>query len=278
MIRDGENSPWKLTQEIAPRMAGMPRQTTASPDLAGGPSLARCQCMRIHAAVTACALGACTHNVYTPPTRAFPLETPSTVKAGKYGLQLEASGHGKSPDVGAGTVRVRRGIEDNLEASAEFTYAKAGNKLATDTSQQMFAGRAGVKLRPDETPFIAVTAGAGGGAFAGGPFLSADVGGMAAYEMCRFTPFIGGSAYVSQPLNAQAVDTTEDGMAPGTFVDTPETTVGVQVRVGVAVNLSSCEAHATSLVVGFGLDHFWDNDSDRGLASGGAALSLDFGD
>jgi hypothetical protein len=200
------------------------------------------------------------------------------VKAGKYGVQLEASGHGKSPDVGAGTVRLRRGIEDNLEASIEATYAKAGNKLATDTSQQMFTTRAGVKLRPDEMQFVAVSAGLGAGAFAGGPFASADVGGVAAYEMCRFTPFIGGSAYVSQPLDAQRVDTTEEGKMPGTFVDSPETTVGVQVRVGVSVNLSSCEAHATSLVLGFGLDHFWDDDSDRGLASGGAALSLDFGD
>ncbi len=220
-------------------------------------------------------VAACTHNVYTPPTRAFPLEPPATLKAGNYGLQLEASGHGTSPDVGAGTVRLRRGIEDNLEASAELTYGKAGNELATDTRRSMIAGRAGARLRPDEMPSVAVGAGVGGGTFAGGPFVSADAGAVLAYETCRVTPFVGGSGYVSAPLDAREVDTTEAGKEPGTFVDTPETTAGVQVRVGVSVNLSSCEAHSTSLVLGVGLDHFWDDDSDRGLASGGAALALD---
>jgi len=64
-------------------------------------------------------------------------------------------------------------------------------------------------------------------------------------------------------------------MPVGSFVDTPETTAGVQVRIGLKLNLSSCDDKRTALVAGFGLDHFWDDDSDRGYASGGAALEID---
>ena len=218
-------------------------------------------------------LSACTHNVYTPPSRAFPLETPQTLKAGAYGGQFEVSQHGKSPDIGAAALRVRRGIEDNLEASVELTYAKATNATVADTSPHLFAARAGIRMRSEESG-ASVGGGIGAGTFAGGGFVTADVGAVFAYETCRFTPFIGGSAYVSRPTNAQEVDTSEEGMEKGKFVDTPETTGGVQVRVGVSVNVSSCESHDKAIIVGAGLDHFWDDDSDRGLASGGAAFQL----
>jgi hypothetical protein len=46
------------------------------------------------------------------------------------------------------------------------------------------------------------------------------------------------------------------------------------VRVGLSLNVSSCEARDKAIVVGFGLDHYWDDDSDRGYASGGAAFQL----
>jgi hypothetical protein len=225
--------------------------------------------------ITVLALGACHHNVYTPPARAFPLEPPRTLKAGKYGVQAEASGHGKNPDIGAAALRVRRGIDDNVEASAEITYANAGNETAANTSPHLVAVRAGARLQPEELQSVGITAGLGGGTFAGGPYVSADAGATLAYEGCRLTPFVGASGYVSTPLSANAVDTTEPSEPAGTHVDTPETTVGVQIRAGLALNLSSCEAKATQIVVGFGLDHFWDDDSDRGLASGGAAFLLD---
>jgi hypothetical protein len=217
---------------------------------------------------------ACVHNVYTPPARAFPLETPETLKAGKYGLAGEVSAHGKTPDVGAGTLRVRRGIEDNLEASVEVTYAKVGNETAANTNPNLFAGRAGIRLQPDEMKSIGLSAGLGGGTFAGGPYVSADAGANLAYEMCRVTPFVGASGYVSTPLDAREVDTSEEGMMVGQFVDKPETTAGLTLRVGLSLNVSSCEARDKSIVVGFGLDHYWDDDSDRGYASGGAAFTF----
>jgi hypothetical protein len=168
-------------------------------------------------------------------------------------------------------LRVQRGIEDNLEASVEVTYAKASNATAADTSPHLFAGRAGIRMRSEEAG-ASVGGGVGAGSFAGGGFVTADVGAVFAYEGCRFTPFIGASGYVSRPTNAQGVDTTEEGMPKGQFVDTPETTAGVQLRVGVSVNLSSCERRDKAIIGGAGLDHFWDDDS--GLASGGAAFQL----
>src|SRR5262249_19839691 len=101
-----------------------------------------------------------------------------------------------------------------------------------------------------------------------GPFASVDAGSVLAYDGCSVTPFISGWGYVSKPLDARPVDASEPQFAPGTYVDTPETTVGVQVRIGLKLNLSSCERKDKAIVAGFGFDHLWDNDSDRGLASG----------
>lgn len=230
--------------------------------------------MRIISTIAVLVAG-CSHNVYTPPTRAFPLETPQTLDDGRYGVQLEASGHGNGPKVGAGTLRLRRGIADGAELDGEITYAKASDPSAASTNPNLLAARAGAKLRSEEIPEVAVMAGLGGGTFAGGPYVSADAGAVVAYDTCRLTPFVGGMGYVSTPLDARPVDTTQPGMAVGTFVDTPETTAGIQVRVGLKLNLSSCDDRRTALVAGFGLDHFWDDDSDRGYASGGAALEID---
>jgi hypothetical protein len=229
--------------------------------------------MRILSALVACA--GCSHNVYTPPARAFPLETPRTLPAGAYGIAIEGSAHGENPSIGAGTVRVRRGIVENVEASAEVTYARVSDETAADTNPSLFAARAGARLRPDELQSVGVTAGLGAGTFAGGPFVTADAGATLAYDTCRLTPFVGGGAFVSQPLDARDVDTTRPGEPVGTHVDVPETTAGVQVRVGVSLNLASCERRSAAVIVGVGLDHYWDDDDDRGLASGGAALQLD---
>jgi len=220
-------------------------------------------------------VAACSHNVYTPPTRAFPLETPQTIGDGDYGVQLEASAHGNGPKVGAGALRLRRGIADNAELDAELTYAKASDATTAPTQKQLIAARAGGKLRSDELPELAVTGGLGGGTFAGGPYVTADAGAVVAYDTCRVTPFVGGMGYLSTPLDARPVDTTQPDMPAGMFVDTPETTAGVQLRIGIKLNLSSCEDRRTAVVAGFGVDHFWDDDSDRGYASGGAAISID---
>jgi len=230
--------------------------------------------MRIISTIAVLVAG-CSHNVYTPPTRAFPLETPQTLDEGRYGVQVEASGHGNGPKVGAGALRLRRGIADSAELDGEITYAKASDPSAANTNPHLLAARAGAKLRSEELPEVAVTAGLGGGTFAGGPYVSADAGAVIAYDTCRVTPFVGGMGYASKPLDARPVDTTQRGMPVGSFVDTPETTAGVQVRIGLKLNLSSCDDKRTALVAGFGLDHFWDDDSDRGYASGGAALEID---
>jgi hypothetical protein len=224
--------------------------------------------------VTAGISAACNHNVFTPPARAFPLETPPVVEVGAYGVQVEGSATGKNPSVGAGALRIRRGVDEGMEVTGELTYARNTKELAGHPNPNFYAARAGVKFRPEEMRFLGVTAGAGAGTFAGGPFASLDAGAVVGYEGCKLSPFVSGWGYVSKPLDARPVDATEEGMPAGSFVDTPETTAGVQVRAGIKINLSSCEKKDKALVVGFGFDHLWDDDSDRGLASGGAALEF----
>lgn len=219
-------------------------------------------------------LAGCNHNVYTPPARAFPLETPPVVNVGSYGVQIEGSATGKNPSVGAGAVRIRRGVDEGMEVTGEVTYARSTKELAGHPNPNFYAARAGIKLRPEDVKFLGVTAGVGAGTFAGGPFGSLDAGAVLGYEGCKISPFVSGWGYVSKPIDARPVDATEEGTPAGSFVDTPETTAGVQVRAGVKINLSSCEKKDKAIVVGFGFDHLWDDDSDRGLASGGAALEL----
>jgi hypothetical protein len=213
------------------------------------------------------ALG-CNHSVFSPPARAVPLETAATLPKGDTGVQLEGGGSGAlfGPGVASGTARVRHGVTGDLDVSFEGSLMRIVDtpEPAVDLSRNVYAARAGVKARLH--PALSVAGGVGGGASAGGAFVSPDVGPIVAWENRYVVPFLSARGGVSQPLGAKKVDTSTVDDGPGTFVESPRTTWLVSVTTGVRVPLGWAEPEAGktrgSLLAGVGMTHLADTRDD----------------
>jgi hypothetical protein len=155
--------------------------------------------------VTVAPLAGCTTAVYLPPARLFPIESAATLPRGDTGVQIEGGVHGAALGVSAssGTLRVRRGIGDEADASLEASVLHIAGGGPGDSYPNAFATRAGVKHRV--TPWLSLTAGLGGGASAGGGFVSPDVGVIVAYENRYFVPFLEARGSFSQPFDSRPV-------------------------------------------------------------------------
>ncbi|MBW2686318.1 MAG: hypothetical protein JRE19_10420, partial [Deltaproteobacteria bacterium] len=102
----------------------------------------------------------CLAYVHSPSGRSFPLESSKTLYKRETGAQVEAGG-GLEAGVGLPgfNVRVRHGIVDKLDGSAEFTYQRIRTEafhLAT-SDRNIFTGRLGIKYAMID--HIALTAG-----------------------------------------------------------------------------------------------------------------------
>jgi hypothetical protein len=211
------------------------------------------------AAALAATLGVtgCTHDVYLPPARMLPLESAATLAQGETGMQLEGGAHGAVFGVAAksGTVRVRRGVDDANEVSAEVSVLHVDNAAAArvNTYPNVFAIRGGAKHRV--TRWFSVMGGLGGGASDGGGFCSPDVGGVVAFENPYLVPFLSARAGLSVPFDARRVDT-----GAKTGPEAPPTTGYAGAVIGARVPLGACDTNACgvrgSLLAGVGFTSF----------------------
>ncbi|HEY1697871.1 MAG TPA: hypothetical protein VGG39_37175 [Polyangiaceae bacterium] len=200
-------------------------------------------------------LAGCSTDVYLPPARLFPLESAATLPRGDTGVQVEGGVHGAGFGVSAtsGTVRVRHGIDDATDASMEASVLHIEGAGPGDSYPNAFTTRIGVKHRV--TPWLSVTAGVGGGASAGGGFVSPDLGVIVAYENRYFVPFLEARGGFSEPFDAQPVVVgTQPGVAP------PFTWIAGGVA-GFRVPLRWCDGEGqcdkpTSLLGGLGVTDF----------------------
>ncbi|MGH7296114.1 MAG: hypothetical protein ACRELB_14320 [Polyangiaceae bacterium] len=155
--------------------------------------------------VTSAPLAGCTTAVYLPPARLFPIESAATLPRGDTGVHAEGGAHGAflGASASSGTLRVRHGIGDGTDASLEASVLHIAGGGPGDSYPNAFTGRAGVKHRV--TPWLSLTAGLGGGASAGGGFVSPDLGLIVAYENHYFVPFLEARGSFSQPFDAHPV-------------------------------------------------------------------------
>ncbi len=160
-------------------------------------------CMAL--AVIPCALPACSTDVYLPPARLFPLESAATLPPGDTGVQVEGGAHGAffGASASSGTLRVRHGVDDGTDASLEASVLHIQGGGPGESYPNAFSTRAGVKHRI--TSWFSLTAGLGGGASAGGGFVSPDLGAIVAYENRYFVPFLEVRGGFSQPFDAAPV-------------------------------------------------------------------------
>ena len=182
-------------------------------------------------------LSACGYNVYSPPARSVPLESVATLRPGQYAIAADfgvaVSVFG--PSIVAASLRARRGTLPDLDTVIETNLLRVVGQPEADTREHRNAYdlRAGVQYRL--ASFVAVSGGLGGGAYAGGGFISPDLGVVVGYENRYLIPFLSVRGYLSQPLAARRVDLGED---EGTRrFSTPSTTVGVAVSSGLRIPL-----------------------------------------
>jgi len=213
----------------------------------------------------------CNHEVYSPPARMLPLESPATLGYGETGVQLEGGAHGAifGPQGESGTVRVRRGIADGTDASGEVSVLHVDGSSAAGTYPYAFAARGGVKQRL--TPWLSVGAGFGGGASAGGGFLSPDIGAVVGYENPYLVPFLSVRGGVSAPFATHTVDTSTPSDGVGKYVYTPPFTWVGGAVAGLRVPIGWCDPGPCpvrgSLLGGVGLTYLAGGGNSTGVAS-----------
>ncbi|HEX8792866.1 MAG TPA: hypothetical protein VF765_18095 [Polyangiaceae bacterium] len=144
------------------------------------------------------------------------------MRPGQTGLQLEAATHGAFLGLSgeSGTLRVRRGVEEATDASAEVSVLHIDGSSVAGTFPYAFAGRVGVKH--EVRRWLSIVGGAGGGASAGGGFVSPDVAVIVAAENTYAVPFLSLRGSFSVPFDTHPVDTGKAGSdPPGRWVYTP---------------------------------------------------------
>lgn len=215
----------------------------------------------------ALALAGCNHHVHSPPARALPLESVAPVGRDRVGLALEGAAHGElfGPGVSSGASRLRVSPHDDVDISVEGTVMHVQGRPAKAIDQNIYAVRLGAKYRA--LSWLALTGGLGGGVHAAGTFASPDLGVIAGYENPYAVPYFAWRGFVSQPLAAQAIDTTEAGETPGSDVGKPHTTGGFSASLGLRIPIvpgfDPNEGVRGSLLVAPGLTYLADAAEDR---------------
>jgi hypothetical protein len=190
------------------------------------------------------------------------------------GLQAEASKHDAvlGVEAVAGSGRIRYGIDDGTDVTVETVLIHIQGDSAAGTPPNIYASRLGAKTLL--TSFLAVSGGLGGGASAGGPFFSPDLGLILGWQNPYVEPFTSVRWLASVPLDAQEVDTTVADSDIGTHVGRPQLTGGLGWTAGLRVALppgtTPSDRPRAALVGAGGLTYLADADDDEVI--GGWAL------
>ncbi len=212
----------------------------------------------------------CQRQMFSPPSRALPLESPATLDPGKSALQLEGSGNGAmfGPDVYVGTARVRHGVARDVDVSAEGTVMHLETGESVGTHPNAYAARGGIKYRL--FPALAVGAGLGGGASAGGGFVSPDFAVTTGYENKYFVPFFTLRAFTSHPIGARTVYLGGGDDAP--IYDRARLTYGYGWVLGGKVPLAS----NANLLIAAGANYLYDARGREGFGGLATAFEMIF--
>lgn len=227
------------------------------------------------AVITVFALSACSHRVYSPPSQAFGIGPVHAMAPGQRTFDVEVASHSQifDPAVRSAAGRYNHSVGNNTEVSAEGTLFGVEGAGSSPENRNFAAGRVGARNSPGED--AAVFAGVGGGyAPAGGPFATLDGGVTLGIHNCVLVPVVQLSGFVSQPLDPEPIDVTEQ--ANQMTYDTPSRTFGGQVRGGLRLSLDhdACRRGEASSWLYTGLDYTNIRDDDSSDEMFGLGLGL----
>jgi hypothetical protein len=230
-----------------------------------------------HVVALLIATTACSQQVYSPPSQAFSVSPLAALPQGRKAVDLELSHHAQifDPGINAGAARLRAGIGQNTEVSAEGTAIGVDDHGPSTADRSLYTGRVGVRTSPGKGG-LSLFAGLGGGfAPAGGTFAAADAGIAVGYHNCTLVPVVQGSGFLSVPLEARPIDVTDDEYMQ---FDTPRRTAGGVVRAGLRLSLSptACRRgdQAGWLNAGIGITHLGDGDTSATLMGIGIGFEI----
>lgn len=198
----------------------------------------------------------CSYTVVAPPARFVNLDSAHTAAPG----ETVGSVHGGAlsgvfdPALITASAGVRRGVSDRIEVDADATWGHLQYDGFPDINRNIYAVRAGAKIR-DPRQILAAFGGVGGGyAPAGGGFAAVDLGGVVSYPNCYLTPSLIGGGIFSVPIGAKQVDFVNSG---GTLVasDKAVTSYGFSLGVGLEIPLmhARCREGLTPPLIQVGL-------------------------
>jgi hypothetical protein len=202
--------------------------------------------------------GGCSYHVFSPPARAFHLESAAPAKPGETIVGARGGFYGGVFEPGAivGSANVRHGVAPNVEVNGEATYANIrddDDENTLDVDKNAGAVRLGVKAG---NQYAAVTGGLGGGVTALGGFGAADLGGIVSYANCYVVPFLAASGFASTPAGEGNNVAFRNGI-----VSRPGTALGFGAGAGLEIPLDRgrCRAGLTAprLQLGANLVSLW---------------------
>jgi hypothetical protein len=199
--------------------------------------------------IIAASLSGCASQILSPPARFQPFEGPRLAGDGATWLDLDGGGGGQmfGPSAFGGTLRARHGA-GTREWSGEVSAVVLDDDAASTASRLWGALRGGVRDRiVDRFKHAWWGAGVGGGVYAGGVFVSPELGIGIGYDNPYIVPYWSITGIVSLPIVAREVDTTQEADTPRT--DSPLASFGLRSQLGVEVPVT--DSAALSLGINF---------------------------
>jgi len=195
--------------------------------------------------VAGLALGGCSYTVVSPPARMVNLESSQTLAPGETVGGAHAGAYSAlfDPGIVSGNTGVRHGLREGVELDVDATWARLSYDGYPEINRNIYAVRAGAKVR-GAPRFIAAFGGVGGGyAPAGGGFVAADLGGVLSLPNCYVIPSLVAAGLASVPVGAKQVDFVAPG---GDLVasDKAVTSYGFTMGAGLEIPLSRARCRA----------------------------------
>lgn len=183
-------------------------------------------------------IGACNFRAYSPPAGWVPAESVAPLAPDQSSIagSLHLGRGVFGPGIGGGSVSLRHGLTDSYEVQGNVSYLHVIQESRTTDFKGIVTGRVGLKgLFDPEFKHLSWNASLGGGGHTAGGFISPEAGLQIGYENPYLTPWLRTSLFLSQPLGATAIDIAPKDEAQADL-DTPQTTFGVRVAVGLSIS------------------------------------------
>jgi hypothetical protein len=213
----------------------------------------------------------CSYHIFSPPSRAAPLETPRVLPVGQNAIAVEGAAVAGvfDPAIVSAALRYRRGLAKKLDGVADVTGMHVlGRPRDVKTWPGGYALRVGVKHEAADV--LALTFGLGAGGSAAGGFIGPDIGLILGHENQYFVPFLSARAFFSQPVGARRIALGSEDGEPR--VSKPDTTLGGSVALGFRIPLLHEDQLTHSVALGVTATGL----CDKGLCGIYAGLAANF--